>query len=164
MSWSNLQRLLEKLKNDFRCFIPETFDLSGSSGYQDVACWLVQWWTSCESCHSIFHHAYRREVWPKQWRLLGLRRHFWKIVTSFFSLLIAINECFEDATVDASEIRRSPPGMVIKPVVNNWIFHLPTSTGAFPPDFWLPSGKNVGCVAFQAVAHHRILPSFGMIW
>ena len=56
------------------------------------------------------------------------------------------NECFEDATVesvDASEILRSPPGMVIKQVVNNGIFHLPTSTGAFPPDFWLPSGKNL---------------------
>jgi len=43
-------------------------------------------------------------------------------------------------TVDGSETLRSPPfGMVLKPVVSTGISTTFTSTGAFPPDFWLPS-------------------------
>ena len=79
ISWSNLHRvwrsweLISDVSSQKLLTYPEFW------GYQDVACWLVQWWTSCESCHSIFHHPYRREVWPKQWHLLGLWRHVRKI-------------------------------------------------------------------------------------
>ena len=84
ISWSNLHRVWRSWKLISDVSPRRLLTYPEFWGYQDVACWLVQWWTSCESCHSIFHHAYRREVWPKQWHLLGLWRHVRKICVVVF--------------------------------------------------------------------------------